>query len=64
MCNQEQEKIYPFIIKLEGSVMAKDEKEANAKINGHLDDLGEIESFIKYDLGWAECSWDLLEGQN
>lgn len=59
-----QEKIYPFIIKLEGSVMAKNEKEANAKINGHLDDLGEIESHTKYDLGWAECSWDLLEGEN
>jgi hypothetical protein len=64
MANQEQETIYRFIIKLEGSVMAKNEKEANAKINGHLDDLGEIESATKYNLGWQECSWDLFEGEN
>jgi hypothetical protein len=64
MANQQQETIYRFIIKLEGSVMAKNEKEANAKINGHLDDLGEIESHTKYDLGWQDCSWDLFEGEN
>ena len=50
---------YNFVIKLAGSVSANNEKEANAKINGHLDDLGEVESLIKYDLGWPETSWEL-----
>ena len=50
---------YNFVIKLAGSVSANNEKEANAKINGHLDDLGEIESLIKYDLSWPDVSWDM-----
>ena len=50
---------YNFVIKLAGSVSANNEKEANAKINGHLDDLGEVESLIKYDLSWPDVSWDM-----
>jgi len=49
---------YNFVIKLAGSVLANNEKEANAKINAHLDDLGNVDS-SKYDLGWPECSWDI-----
>ena len=52
-------KDYAFVIKLAGSVSAKNEKEANDKINGHLDDLGEVESLIKYDLHWPDVSWDM-----
>ena len=50
---------YNFVIKLAGSVSANNEKEANAKINGHLDDIGEVESLIKYDLSWPDVSWDM-----
>jgi hypothetical protein len=50
---------YNFVIRLHGAVGAENEAEAIAKINGHLDDLGEVESLIKYDLGWPETSWEL-----
>ena len=50
---------YNFVIKLHGAVGAENEAEAIAKINGHLDDLGEVESLIKYDLGWPDVSWDM-----
>jgi hypothetical protein len=33
---------YGFVIKLEGAVMANNEKEAHEKINLHLNDLGEV----------------------
>jgi hypothetical protein len=60
MCNEQKGmNTYRFVLQLEGSVCAKDRKEANAKMNGHLDDLGEIESLIKYDLHWGDCSWEL-----
>ena len=49
---------YNFVIKLHGSVSAINHKEAEAKINAHLDDLGEIDS-SRYDLGWPEVSWEL-----
>jgi hypothetical protein len=49
---------YNFVIKLAGSVLAKNEKEAHAKINAHLDDLGDVDS-SRYDLGWPEVSWDM-----
>ena len=52
-------KYYNFVIRLHGAVGANDEKEAIDKINAHLDDLGEVESLIKYDLGWPETSWEL-----
>ena len=49
---------YGFVIKLEGAVMANNEKEANEKINAHLDELGQIES-AQYDLNWPDTSWEL-----
>jgi len=49
---------YNFVIKLSGSVMANNEKEANAKINAHIDDLGNVES-EQYDLNWPDASWDM-----
>ena len=51
-------KHYNFVIKLAGSVYARNEEEANEKINLHLDDLGQVES-LKYDLSWPEVSWDM-----
>ena len=51
-------KYYNFVIKLAGSVYARNEEEANEKINLHLDDLGQVES-LKYDLSWPEVSWDM-----
>ena len=51
-------KDYNFVIKLAGSVSAKNEQEANDKINAHLDDLGQVES-LKYDLSWPDVSWDM-----
>jgi hypothetical protein len=51
-------KYYNFVIKLAGSVYARNEEEANEKINLHLDDLGQVES-AKFDLGWPDVSWDL-----
>ena len=49
---------YNFVIKLAGSVMANNEKEAHEKINLHLNDLGEVDS-TRYDLGWPDVSWDM-----
>jgi hypothetical protein len=49
---------YEFVIKLAGSVLAKNEAEATKKINAHLDDLGAIDS-LKHDLSWPDASWDL-----
>ena len=49
---------YSFVIRLEGAVMANNEKEANEKINAHLDELGQIES-AQYDLNWPDTSWEL-----
>jgi len=54
-------KKYKFVIKLHGAVDANSEQEAIDKINGHLDDIGDVESLIKYDLGWPETSWELVE---
>jgi hypothetical protein len=51
-------KNYNFVIKLAGSVYARNEEEANEKINLHLDDLGQVES-AKFDLNWPDVSWDL-----
>jgi hypothetical protein len=51
-------KDYAFVIKLAGSVSAKNEKEAWNKINSHVDDLGNVES-AQYDLHWPDVSWDL-----
>ena len=51
-------KKYPFVIKLEGAVMANNEKEAHEKINLHLNDLGEVDS-SRYDLNWPDVSWDM-----
>ena len=51
-------KDYAFVIKLSGSVSAKNEKEAHKKINLHLDDLGEVDS-LRYDLSWPDVSWDM-----
>jgi hypothetical protein len=51
-------KDYAFVIKLAGSVYAKNEKEAWNKINSHVDDLGDVES-LKYDLSWPDVSWEL-----
>ena len=51
-------KKYGFVIKLEGAVMANNEKEAHEKINLHLDDLGEVDS-LRYDLSWPDVSWDM-----
>jgi hypothetical protein len=51
-------KDYAFVIKLAGSVSAKNEKEAWNKINSHVDDLGDVES-LKYDLSWPDVSWEL-----
>ena len=51
-------KYYNFVIKLSGAVLAKNEQEANDKINAHLDDLGNVES-AQYDLHWPDVSWDL-----
>ena len=51
-------KDYAFVIKLSGSVSAKNEKEAHEKINLHLNDLGEVDS-SRYDLGWPDVSWDM-----
>ena len=52
---------YNFVIRLHGAVGAENEAEAIAKINGHLDDLGQVESIEKYDLGWPDTSWELEE---
>ena len=54
-------KYYNFVIKLHGAVGANSEEEAIKKINGHLDDLGQVESIEKYDLGWPDTSWELEE---
>ena len=51
-------KDYAFVIKLSGSVSAKNETEAHEKINLHLDDLGEVDS-LRYDLSWPDVSWDM-----
>jgi len=51
-------KYYNFVIKLEGAVMANNEKEAHEKINLHLNDLGEVDS-ARYDLNWPDVSWDM-----
>jgi hypothetical protein len=48
---------YNFVIKLVGSVQAASEKEANKKINAHLDELGKVDSGP--DLGWPDCSWEM-----
>ena len=53
-------KYYNFVIKLHGAVGANSEEEAVEKINGHLDDLGQVES-AQYDLGWPDTSWELVE---
>lgn len=52
------QKNYAFVIKLAGSVSAKNEAEANKKINAHLDDLGAIES-AQHDLHWPDVSWEM-----
>ena len=49
---------YAFVIKLAGSVLAKNEAEANKKIYAHLDDLGAIES-AQHDLHWPDASWEM-----
>ena len=49
---------YAFVIKLAGNVYAKNEAEANKKINAHLDDLGAIES-AQHDLHWPDVSWEM-----
>jgi hypothetical protein len=49
---------YQFVIKLAGSVLAKNEAEAHNKINLHLNDLGDVDS-SRYDLGWPDVSWDM-----
>ena len=49
---------YDFVIKLAGSVSASSQAEAEAKINAHLDDLGEVDSLV-HDLSWPDASWDL-----
>jgi hypothetical protein len=54
----QEEKIYDFVIKLAGRVSAKNEAEANKKINAHLDDLGAIDS-AKHDLHWPDASWEM-----
>ena len=54
-------KYYNFVIRLHGAVGAENEAEANVKINAHLDDLGQVESIEKYDLGWPDTSWELEE---
>ena len=54
-------KHYNFVIKLHGAVGANSEQEAIDKINGHLDDLGQVESIIKYDLGWPDTYCELEE---
>jgi hypothetical protein len=54
----QEEKIYDFVIKLAGRVSAKNEAEAEKKINAHLDDLGEIDS-LKHDLSWPDASWEM-----
>ena len=51
-------KHYNFVIKLAGSVYARNEEEANENIYLHLDDLGQVES-LKYDLSWPDVSWDM-----
>ena len=51
-------KYYNFVIKLAGSVGAKNEAEAHKKINLHLNDLGDVDS-SRYDLGWPDVSWDM-----
>ncbi|CAB4185414.1 hypothetical protein UFOVP1119_46 [uncultured Caudovirales phage] len=51
-------KKYPFVIRLEGAVMANSEKEAHEKINLHLNDLGDVDS-ERYDLNWPDVSWDM-----
>ena len=38
---------YNFVIKLHGAVGANSREEAITKINGHLDDLGQVESRCK-----------------
>lgn len=52
------EEYYEFVIKLAGSVLATSNEEAIAKINAHLDDLGDVDS-LKHDLSWPDASWDL-----
>ena len=52
---------YNFVIKLHGAVGANSEEEAVEKINAQLDDLGQVESIEKYDLGWPDTSWELEE---
>jgi hypothetical protein len=52
---------YNFVINLYGAVGANSKEEAIDKINGHLDDLGEVESIIKYDLGWPDTSYEVEE---
>ena len=49
---------YAFVIKLAGNVLAKNEAEANKKINAHLDDLGNVNS-DKHDLHWPDASWEM-----
>ena len=49
---------YDFVIKLAGSVLASSQADAEAKINAHLDDLGEVNSLV-HDLSWPDASWDL-----
>jgi hypothetical protein len=52
------EQNFAFVIKLSGTVSAKNEAEANKKINAHLDDLGAIES-AHHDLHWPDVSWEM-----
>ena len=51
-------KNFDFVIKLAGSVSAKNAKEAEEKLNAHLDDLGQVDS-LKHDISWPDASWDL-----
>jgi hypothetical protein len=51
-------KKYEFTINLMGSVLAASSAEAEAKIQAHLDDLGDVDSSM-HDLNWPEVSWDL-----
>lgn len=49
---------YSFVIKLAGEVQADNYDQAEARINAHLDELGEIDS-LKHDLSWSDASWEL-----
>jgi hypothetical protein len=51
-------KSYEFIIKLSGSVSADSREEAIAKINAHIDDLGDVDSSA-HNLEWPDASWSL-----